>query len=125
MQALGQCIAGDIWCNQEQSTLDLTKFKQGQNMFVFDMCADFGLTEKTRTCYRIKRQVITNNLDRHLSIKGGTLVSKIDFAHPTHINAPDQIIVAELPLPLVMPLTCPIVFLFHRLFVRTHTRSPY
>ena len=28
-------------------------------MFVFDMCADFGLTEKTRTCYRIKRQVIT------------------------------------------------------------------
>jgi hypothetical protein len=61
---------------------------------------------------RVTRQIITDNLDSYFPMKGGTLVSKIDFAHTAHIDSPDQIIVAELPFSMNMPVICQIVLLF-------------
>ena len=37
MQALRQRTTGDIRCHEEESALDLAKFKQGQNMVVFEV----------------------------------------------------------------------------------------
>jgi hypothetical protein len=45
-------------------------------------------------------------------MKGGTLVSKIDFTHSAHIDAPDQVIVAELPFSMNMPVICQIMLFF-------------
>ena len=58
------------------------------------------------------QQIITDNLDRYFPMKGGTLVSKIDFAHATHIDAPDQVIVAELPFSMNVPVICQIMLFF-------------
>jgi hypothetical protein len=61
---------------------------------------------------RVTRQIITENLDPYFSMKGGTLMSKIDFAHTTHINASDQVIVAELPFSMNVPVICQIMLFF-------------
>ena len=45
-------------------------------------------------------------------MKGGTLVSKIDFAHAAHVDAPDQVVVAELPFSMNVPVNRQITLFF-------------
>ena len=82
-------------------------------MLVFKMRTDLGLAQKTRLRYRIARQVLPNNLDRHLTIKGGTLAGKIHLSHPAHINAPDQVVVAECTPFVLLLLACQGILFVH------------
>ena len=58
MQALIQRSAGDIRRNQEEPVLDLAKFKQGQNMIVLEVRADFSLAKKTRNLTDVNRYLL-------------------------------------------------------------------
>src|SRR5438270_11880275 len=70
-------------------------------MAVFDVRIDFSFTAKAFAHSHIMHQVGANNLDSYLTVKSSMLACEIDFAHATHIDATNQMIVAKAELTLL------------------------
>src|SRR5258706_16366669 len=70
-------------------------------MAVFDKFNDISITSKSFAYSHIMFQVGANNLDSHLAVKSSMLACEIDFAHATHIDATNQMIIAKAELTLL------------------------
>jgi hypothetical protein len=64
-------------------------------MFVFEMGADFGFTQKTRAGRHIMYKVGTNNFNRYCAAKSAELMRQVNLTHATHIDATHQVIITK------------------------------
>src|SRR5579883_1335543 len=62
---------------------------------MLEMRADLGLAQETRARSDVMDEIGADNLNSNGPTEGGKLMCQVDLTHPTNVNAPYQLVVAE------------------------------
>src|SRR5205809_7296935 len=94
-QMTSQCATLNIRSHKKKTPLVLTKLKQRQNMFMFEVSANLRFAQETRASCNIMHKIRTNNFDCYIAAKSASLVCEIDLSHTTHIYAAYKVIITK------------------------------